>query len=191
MVPGLIRALVWLAIFAEAELWAIDFTPIVPENDPPRMRRFPRLLFKDGARTVSYVRPPGWQYSGSKAGLRLEANDPSHSIATIQEVARKTPPKFDDETIAALESALITALPAGSLNVSIVRTEKNPLVIDRCETLEITVAYFALTLDRIQSVLFVNLPDRQLQFSLNALKADFPAAHELFRRSYYTWQWLD
>lgn len=169
----------------------MDFTPIVPTHDSPRMRRFPRLLFKDGARSVSYVRPAGWQFSGSKAGLRLEASDHSHSIATIQEVARKAPAPFDDQTIEALKEGLLAALPAGSTNAKITRVEANPLRIDGHQTLELTVSYFALALDRMQSVLFVNLPETQIQFALNALKSDFPTAHELFRRSYYTWQWLE
>lgn len=191
MVSRIVYAVALLAILSTAEAGTFDFTPTVPANDSPRMRRFPRLLFKDGARTVSYVRPAGWQYSGSKAGLRLEAGDPSHSIATIQEVARKTPPKFDEDTIKALQAALTAALPPGSTNVKIIRTETNPLQINGHETVEITVSYFALNLDRLESILFVNLPETQLQFALHALKADFPSTHELFRRSYFTWQWLE
>jgi hypothetical protein len=188
MVSRIVFALILLAASAA---WAIDFTPIVPAHDPPRMQRFPRLLFTDGEHSVSYVRPAGWQFIGSRAGLRLEAKDPSHSVATIQEVVCKTPPRFDDDSIAALKAALIAALPAGSTNVRIMSAEKNLLLIDSHETLEIVVSYFAVNLDRSQSVLFVNLPHSQLQFSLNTLKSDFPAAHELFRRSYYSWQWLN
>lgn len=191
MVSRIIQTVALLVILLAGEASAIDFTPIVPANDSARMRRFPRLLFKDGARTISYVRPAGWQFSGSKAGLRLEATDPSHSIATIQEIARKGSPTFTEETIKALQAALTSALPSGSTNIQIVRTEKNPLQIHSYETLEITVSYFALTLDRMESVLFVNLPETQLQFALKTLKTDFPAAHELFRKSYYSWQWLD
>ena len=103
MVSRIARTAALLLALSSSCVWAIDFTPIVPADDSPRMRRFPRLLFKDGARSVSYVRPAGWQFSGSKAGLRLEVSDPSHSIATIQEVARKSPAPFDDKTIEALE----------------------------------------------------------------------------------------
>lgn len=140
---------------------------------------------------MSYVRPAGWHFSGNRAGVRLEANDPSHSIATIQKVVRNGPARFDEKEIEALKEALIAALPAGTTNAKITRVEVNPLLIHGYDTLEITVSYFALTLDRMQSVLFVNLPETQLQFALKALKADFPGTHELFRRSYYTWQWLE
>ncbi|MEA3210057.1 MAG: hypothetical protein QOE70_3114 [Chthoniobacter sp.] len=178
-----------LLLLLTGPLGAIDFTPIVPADDSPAMRRFPRLLFKDGARTVSYVRPAGWQFSGAKTYLRLDVNDATHSFATIQEIPRQAPQP--SPSAEALTAALIGALPKDNTNVKVASVEKNPLRIHGCETLEIVVAYSALGLDRVESVLFVNLPASQVQFCLNALSRDFKTAHELFRRSYFSWQWLD
>ncbi len=186
----MIRSIVILALGAASAL-AIDFTPIVPQNESPQMRRFPRLLFKDGTRTASYVPPAGWTYSGNPAGLRLEASDPSRSLATIQEIVRKNPKPFDPETVESLATALMTAVPAGSTDVRVMSKEQNPLRIGGAETLEIAISYFAVGKVRMRSVLFVNLPATQLQFSLSSLQAEFPAAHDRFRRSYYSWQWLD
>src|SRR5207244_3966162 len=112
------------------------------------------------------------------------------SKAVIEQVPLQAPMPFDEETIKSLQGEMIKALPKESQDASVARVEKNPLLIDNQETLEITVSYYFVGLNRMKSILFVNLGGSQLRFALSSLKGDFEDTHELFRRSYYTWQWL-
>ena len=178
-------------ILCPALAGALDFTPVqVPAPEPNWARPDPRLLFRDGERKCSYLLPRGWTFCGSKEKLSLEANDRSHAVASIEQIPLKAPAPFDEEVIKALQSEMLKGLPEGSQDIKVVRVESNALLIDDHETVEITVNYCFLGRDRMKSVLFVNLGASQLRFTLFTLTPEFENAHELFRRSYYSWQWL-
>jgi len=180
--------LLLLLVLFPALTRAIDFSPIM--QDRHRMMGDLRVLFQDCEHKCSYVPPKGWAYYGNKEKLSLEANDRSHAIASIEQVPLKTPALFDEETIKTLQNEMLKELPEGSQDLKVVRVESNPLLIDDHETVEITVNYCFLGRDRMKSVLFANLGASQLRFTLSTLSPEFENAHEVFRRSYYSWQWL-
>jgi hypothetical protein len=65
----------------------------------------------------------------------------------------------------------------------------NPLLLNAHATCEIDIL-FALHSQRLRmTVLFVDLGDSQLRFSLISRPADFEELHKAFRESWYSWQW--
>jgi hypothetical protein len=183
-----LSVLLSVVVSGRALAGTLDLTPIVAASNQPRAKEDQRLLFRDRDRTASYVPPRGWTYYGTKDKLTLEANDGPRSNAAIEQISLQVPAPFNEETLKILQSEMINALPKESQDIKIIHVERNPLMIDDHETIEITLSYYLLGAERMKSILFVNLGDSQLRFTLSSLKADFGHAHELFRRSYYTWQ---
>jgi hypothetical protein len=63
------------------------------------------------------------------------------------------------------------------------------LLLNGHPTCEVDV-YFALHSQRFRmSVLFVDLGESQLRFSLISRPGDFDELHKAFRASWYSWQW--
>ena len=66
----------------------------------------------------------------------------------------------------------------------------DPLLINGHHTCEIDIL-FGLHAHRLRmSVLFVDLGDSQLRFSLIARPTDFEELHKAFQDSWYSWQWV-
>jgi hypothetical protein len=106
------------------------------------------------------------------------------------QVPLPAPQNFDDVTAKVLQQRVMTSLPPDSNDVVLVRTERNPLMINQHETFEVTVAYQLYGERYQQSVLFLNLSDTQLTFRFMARKTDFEKLHQAFRGSLCSLQWL-
>jgi hypothetical protein len=167
---------------------AVDFTPVTGERVLDGIK-FKQLVFQQGARKITYEQPQGWSYSGSSSRITFTPPQISQAEACIEQSPLPAPANFDEPTIKLLQERVLALVPPNSVNVNIVSTEKNPLLVNQHETLEITVSYENAGLAYTRSVLFLNLPDTQLRFCVSARKTDFDKVHKAFRGSIFSWQW--
>jgi hypothetical protein len=183
-----------LFIFAAASIpsafAAIDFTPATGERELDGIK-FSQLIFHDKGRRVSYEQPRGWTYSGDSSYIRFIPPGTSLAVGEISQVPIPAAQNFDDEaTKTWLLNQVLTGLPTDSREAKLISVEKNPLMINGQDTLEITVAYTLHGENYLQSVLFLHLADVQLNFRFISRKTDFPKLHQAFRGSLCSLQWL-
>jgi hypothetical protein len=106
----------------------------------------------------------------------------------IDQSRLEKPENFDEATMKSLQDQVLASV-ANAQSVTLVSAEKNPLLINRHETFEVTIAYQIGGVEFERSVLFLNLPDTQLRFRVTANKRDFEKVHQAFRGSIFSWQW--
>jgi hypothetical protein len=179
----LVAGVFLLSTSARADL---KLTPQIAEYDLDGFK-MKHLVFSDGSRRVTYAPPAGWDYSGS---ANLFVLHPSHSRgeATIARIALPQKESFDDETTKRLIDEVIASAPKGADNVALVSQEKNPLMIERKETLLIMIKYDFHGEPFSRSVMFLNRQDDQLRFQLTAPRSNFPELQRAFQASHYSWQ---
>jgi hypothetical protein len=169
---------------------AIDFTPTAGQRELDGVT-FSQLVFHDKGRCVTYEQPRGWTYSGDSSHIRFIPPGTSLAVGEISQVPIPTPQNFDDDaTKTWLRNQVLTSLPSESREAKLISMEKNPLMINARDTLEITVTYNLHGENYLQSVLFLHLPDVQLNFRFISRKSDFPKLHQAFRGSLCSLQWL-
>ena len=152
--------------------------------------KYKRLAFSDGATTVTYQSPRGWDYSGSSTQMTLRPPNKPQAEATITRVPLPQPGSFDDDSLKKLVSEAIALFPKGSENINVVSQEKNPLMIQGKETFLITVNYTLFGQKYARSILLLNRGKEQMRSQLTCREADFNELHRAFLRSQYTWQQL-
>ena len=185
-----ILSLIFAIVSISAARASIDFTPTAGERELDGIK-FPQLIFHDKGRRVSYEQPRGWTYSGDSSHIRFIPPDASLAVGEISQVQIPAPQNFDDDaTKTWLLNQVLTGLPSESREAKLVSIEKNPLTIAGQDTLEITVTYELRGENYQQSVLFIHLPDVQLNFRFISRKRDFPKLHQTFRGSLCSLQWL-
>lgn len=168
---------------------AIDLTPVPAERVLDGIK-FQQLIFQDNGRKIAYEQPRGWKFTASKGSIAFTPPDVTQAEAAIEQSVLEKPQNFDEPTMKLLQEQVLASLPASSEQPAVVGTEKNPVMINRHETFEVTVAYKIGGVDFERSVLFLNLPDAQVRFRVSARKQDFEKIHKAFRGSVYSWQWL-
>jgi hypothetical protein len=178
-----------LALLATNARASIDFTPTTGERILDGIK-FKQLIFHDNGRKITYEQPRNWKYSGGASQIVLTPSDVSQAEAVIEQSRLEKPQNFDNASLQSLQEQVLSSVPASAQNVTLISSEKNPLVINRHETLEITIAYQISGLEFQRSVLFLNLPDTQLRFRVSARTQDFEKIHNAFRGSIFSWQWL-
>jgi hypothetical protein len=168
---------------------SVDFTPTTGERVLDGIK-FQQLIFRDGDRKITYEQPRGWTYSGDSNRIVLTPPQISQAQAYIDQSPLTAPSSFDETAVKILQEKAVKSLPPSAKNVEFVTIEKNPVVLNQHETLEIIMSYEASGTAFSSSVLFVNLPDIQLRFGVMSRKADFEKIHTAFRRSIFSWQWM-
>jgi hypothetical protein len=149
------------------------------------------VSFKDDKRTISLTLPRRWSSRGDVSRLRLAPPDQSFAEGVIQALPAKGQPAFDEATIKALEHLVLTSLPPGSQFATVLRREKNPILLGQNLSYGFSVSFQTLGLTFQRSVLFVNCPEQQLVFRFSAPKTVFENLNKSFRQTLYSWQWRD
>jgi hypothetical protein len=154
--------------------------------------KFPQVEFHDGAKKITYELPKGWSCM-SHDQHTLALNPPGKDLVSvkIKSMPAQAPLVLDDVQLNHFRETAAQLLPAESKMMAEPTITPNPLLLNAHATCEIDIL-FALHSQRLRmSVLFVDLGDCQLRFSLISRPADFEELHKAFRESWYSWQWAD
>jgi hypothetical protein len=154
--------------------------------------KFPQLEFHDGATKITYDPPGGWTYvARDKETLVLVPPNKEMVSAKIKFIPTPGTLVLDEAQLKRLKETASQLLPPESKILSEPTVTPNPLLLNAHPTCEIDVL-FALNSQRLRmSVLFVDLGNSQLRFSLISRPGDFENLHKAFRESWYSWQWLE
>jgi hypothetical protein len=183
----LLIAFAVLTVRASAQL---SLTPSVSERMQEGFK-FPQLEFSDAGKKVTYEQPRGWSYSSQgKQQIAFYPPHPTQTKAEIQSGFPVAPTQFDEEGLKQLKTIFLSLLPKESEQVEIVAEQKNPVLINRHETYDITAAFINHGQRYRMSVLFVNLEREQIRCKVIAEPNDFQEAHRLFIESLCGLQWL-
>jgi hypothetical protein len=194
--PSQRRPTTWLAIAGFLLLagmsahGGIDLTPSVNEYISEGIK-YQKLIFRQDKQRIEYNPPLGWSIHGSAERVQLTPPKKTFAQAAIEAVPLAGPQALDEKTTNALEQQFVSSLPPGSQFVTVVSKEQNPVPVDRRPSLEVTATYQLMGEKFLKSAIFVNLPDTQLIFRLTARKDDFEALHREFKRSIFSWHWLE
>ena len=82
----------------------------------------------------------------------------------------------------------LASVPTGSTHAQLISHEKNPLMIERKETLLLTLTYNFYGQSYSRSILFLNRRKEQIRFQLACRGADFKELQKAFLGSQYSWQ---
>ena len=187
MVRALIPALASLLLVAAARA-DLQLTPRISQYEGDGVK-FKQLTFSDGgAKEITYSPPREWDYSGNANQLTLYPPNKSQAEATIFKVPLSQPASFDDETVKKLVNEALASVPTGSTSVHLISQEKNPLMIERKETLLLTLTYNFYGQSYSRSILFLNRRKEQIRFQLACRGADFKELQKAFLGSQYSWQ---
>lgn len=167
---------------------SLDLTPVVGERVLDGIK-FQQLSFRDNDRTITYEQPRGWNYRAEAGKLVFTPPNVTQAEAAIEQVPLPAPQTFDEETMKQLQDQVLHSAPPGSQKVELITAEKNPVMINRHETFEVTIAYQLGGIGFRRSVLFLNLPDTQVRFRVTSREGDFDKVHRAFRGSVFSWQW--
>lgn len=169
----------------------IDLTPI-PSFRELEGCKFPQLEFREGAKTITYETPKGWRYvARDPHTIMLYPPNTSVVSARIQYMRSTAPLLLDEPQMKFFKDSASTLLPPDSQIIGEPNITPRPLEINGHTTCEIDVL-FVLHGERLHlSVLFVDLGQNHLRFTLVSRASDFGDLHKLFQQSWYTWQWID
>jgi hypothetical protein len=154
--------------------------------------KFPQLEFRDGNQTITYEAPTGWQ-AVSRDWQTLALTPPGKEMVSAKIKFIPTPGQLvlDERQLQYFKETAHLLLPPESRMMADPTITPNPLSLGDHSTCEIDI-YFVLHAQRMRmSVLFVDLGDSQLRFSLISRPADFDELHKEFRASWYSWQWAE
>jgi hypothetical protein len=168
---------------------SIDFSVTTTERTLEGIK-FTLLNFHDNGKRISYQQPRGWTYSGDAQRIKFTPPNLTGAQAEIEQTPLPEPAPLDETMIKELHQKALASVPPGSQKVTILEEEKNPLTISGHETYSVTVGFEAFGHEFRKSVLYLNLPDKQVRFCTTARKQDFDKVHKGFRASLYSWQWL-
>jgi len=171
--------------------WAdIDLTPHQSVRELQGCK-FPEIRFRSRDGEIAYEPPNGWAPSGrGKSQVYFYIADKPQAYARIEEVS-VDPEEFDETFVAQLKAELIKALPEGSKSIVITREVASPLTINKHDTYEAVVNFVVNAQRFTTSVLFLNLKNSQLRFTVSTPESMFEELHDRFTQSLYSWQWLD
>lgn len=169
----------------------IDLTPghSVRELDGCK---FPQLEFRDGGKKITYEMPAGWTCIPlDKYAISLLPPNNGSVSARIKFIPTPGVLVLDEVQLQHLKETATQLLPPEGRIMTEPVVTPNPILLNSHATCEIDF-FFVLNSQRLRmSVLFVDLGDSQLRFSLISRPADFEELHKAFQQSWFTWQWLE
>jgi hypothetical protein len=153
--------------------------------------KFPQIEFRDDGKKITYEPPKGWTCVPSdKFAISLSPAGKDMVSAKIKYLPVAGPLVLDDVQLNHFKQTASQLLPADSTILGEPTIVPDPLLLNGHHTCEIDIV-FGLHSHRLRmTVLFVDLGDSQLRFSLIARPADFEELHKAFQDSWYSWQWL-
>lgn len=165
---------------------------IVPETIEYELEgiKFHQLAFPDSGQSVpvKYAPPRGWHYSTRASQLLLEPPSAPEAEGIIRVVKLPQPQVFDEPTIKNLCKEATASIPGSATNVTIVSQQKNPLLIERKETVLVVINYEIYSLPYTRSVMFLDRGNEQMQFQLTSPRSKFSELQKEFMASHFTWQ---
>jgi hypothetical protein len=183
---SLIIALVALLVPVAARA-DLDLSPQLSQYDLDGVK-FPQLAFLDGTKKVTYSPPRGWRYSGSTTKLSLQPPNTAQAEATVTKVALRQASPMSDEAMKAFAAEALGSIPGGSIDVTLISQEKNPLMIGGKETFLVTLTYTLYGESYARSFLFLNRATDQIRFQFVSRAAEFKVLQKAFHDSWFTWQ---
>lgn len=184
-----LRLLLGSAFFIASAHAELLLTPTVSEYELDGAK-LKQLAFPDGSNTVTYQAPHGWECSGSATRLTLRPPNKAQADVTITRIPMPQPGSFDEEGLKKLASEAVGTVPAGSVDITVVSEEKNPLIIQGKETFLVTLTYTFYGQQYSRSILFLNRAKDQIRSQLTCRPADFKELQRAFLASQYSWQHL-
>lgn len=152
--------------------------------------KFPQLEFRDGEQTITYEAPRGWE-AVARDRYTLALSPPSIAMVSAKIKFIPTPGQLvlDEAQLKRLRETASQLLPEESRLMQDPIITPKPLLLNDHATCEIELQ-FVLHNQRLRmSVLFVDLGESQLRFSLISRAGDYEELHKAFRESWYSWQW--
>lgn len=183
-------AATWLAlsIAARAE---INLTPSRSVRELEGCK-FPQLEFRDGEKKITYEAPRGWEaIARDRYTLALSPPNKSMVSAKIKFIPTPGTLTLDQAQLKYFAETAHQLLPEESRLMADPVITPTPLLLNEHQTCEIELQ-FVLHSHRLRmSVLFVDLGETQLRFSLISSAGDYDELHKAFRDSWFSWQWAD
>ena len=192
MVSGInkLAAVVMVAVAVNLAQAEINLTPAYSVRVLDGCK-FPQLEFREGAKKITYELPKGWTCTApDKFTLTVVPPGKDMVSAKIKYLPIPGPLVLDEVQLNHFKQTANQLLPPESILNGEPTVTPDPLLVNGHHTCEIDII-FGLHSHRLRmSVLFVDLGDSQLRFSLIARPADFEDLHKAFQESWYSWQWL-
>ncbi len=164
----------------------LQLTPTIETYDLDGVK-LQHLVFPDGEQRIMYTPPRGWKYSGGNNLLVLYPPD-ARAEATITRTSLAQEASFNEETNKLLIDEVLASVGGQGRNIALVSQQKNPLIIEKNETLLVIIKYNYNGKPYFRSVMFLNRKKEQLRFQLTAPQESFAPLQEAFRRSHFSWQ---
>jgi len=189
MKPLRLMAAAGLALLAAGSRAEIDLSPI-PSVRELEGCKFAQLEFRDKGERITYEVPRGWTYQArDKYTLALTPPNKDLVSAKIKFIPTPGTLVLDEAQLKYLKDTASSLLPPDSKLSAEPIITPNPLRINDHPTCEVVVT-FELHAQRLRmSVLFVDLGESQLRFSLISRPDDFEPLHKAFQDSWFSWQW--
>lgn len=185
-----IRSIVAGATFlsaANAPLWALDLTPR-PGFRKLEQFQIPVVLFEDGARTVRWQPPNGWQVNA--VGRALTFFPPKSSVAMARLEVR--PPGALAAAAGAPLAWAQSHLPDKATEIALSAERENPFSLAGLPAKERIYSYRVGAQHLTTAVAYVDLNAREsLALIVTALSADFDAIHAEAIASMFSWNWIE
>jgi hypothetical protein len=167
----------------------LNLTPLTKEYTEDGVT-YREVSFKNGEGSQKFNPPEGWTLRGQET--RLQLNPPKKDFAeAVIEVSPSPAAEIDEGVIKAFKEKVIATLPSGSTAVTTISEAQNGLMPSGRPSYEIMVSYQHWGKTYQRSVLLVNGPQEHLTFKFTAIREDFTALQNVFRRSVASWQWID
>lgn len=154
--------------------------------------KFPQLEFSDGVRKITYEAPAGWKpLLRDRHTLSLVPPGKDMVSAKIKFIGTPGTLVLDAAQLEHFKKTAHQLLPPDGRIMVEPTVTANPLLLNNHPTCEVDF-YFVMHSQRLRmSVLFVDLGESQLRFSLISRPGDFEDLHSAFRASWYSWQWSE
>lgn len=165
----------------------LDLTPRQQEYELEGVKLH-QLVFADGGHDVTYCPPRNWECSGNSSRFILHPTAGSSAEAEITASKVERAESFDEASIKRLTDEALASVPRGASNVVLVSQQRNPLLIDRKETLLVVISYEYYSQSYQRSVMFLNRKNEQIRFQLTCYRDAFRELQKTFERSHYSWQ---
>ena len=154
--------------------------------------KFPQLEFRDDGRKITYEAPPGWEPL-LRDTHTLALVPPGKEMVSAKIKFIPTPGRLvlDAAQLQYFKDTAYQLVPREGRVLAEPTVTPNPLIFGNHPTCEVDF-YFVHQSQRLRmSVLFVDLGESQLRFSLISRPGDFEDLHNAFRASWYSWQWAE
>ena len=154
--------------------------------------KFPQLEFRDGDKKITYELPTGWTCVPlDKYSLAVVPPNNSSVSAKIKFIPIPGVLVLDEMQLQHFKETAAQLVPPEGRIMTEPTVTPNPVLLNAHATCEIDLL-FVLRSQRLRmSVLFVDLGDSQLRFSLISRPGDFEELHKAFQQSWFSWQWLE